>query len=184
MIFNIRGTSGSGKSHIVHSILNSNDHEVFYEVPGMKSSKIGGYYVPKLETTILGKYDNVCGGCDRIPNQDVVCGRICRLKDPNLIFEGLLISHSLKRYHLLAKKSGPIIFCFLNTTPENCIKRVYERRVAAGKLGVFNEENIHRDWRNVFRCRQQFKDLGHIVYELDSEKSVEEFMEIYSAHRE
>lgn len=183
MIFNIRGTSGSGKSHIIHRFLNDYLNIPCPEITGAKT-KIESYYLPELRVRILGRYQAICGGCDQIPYQVQVCEKIERLKHPNLIFEGLLISHSFKRYHLLAKKVGPIIFCFFKTSPEQCIERVYKRRAIKGKTGVFNEGQIHKDWASVDRCRQKFLEAGHTVYELDSENSVEEFIEIYHKHKE
>jgi len=183
MIFNIRGTSGSGKSHIIHSILKDHDHEEFWEVPDNPKTRVIGYSVPSLVTNVLGRYETVCGGCDQIGSQDEVCGKVNRLKHPNLIFEGLLVSHSFKRYHLLTKKVGPIVFCFLNTSPEQCIKRVYERRTAKGKSGTFNEGQIHKDWAAVDRCRQKFIEAGHVVKVLESENSIEEFLRVYNEYK-
>ena len=137
-----------------------------------------------MATKVLGRYETACGGCDGIGTQNEICEKIIQLKDPNLIFEGLLVSHSFARYSALVKKSGPIIFCFLNTSPEDCIYRVYQRRKLKGTVGKFNEEQIHKDWAAVDRCRQKFIEAGHIVYELDSENSVKDFMEIFNDHRE
>lgn len=181
MIFNIRGTSGSGKSHIVHSILKSNEHDELF-IPNTKI--VEAYHVTSMDVNIIGRYGSQCGGCDGIPTQDVVCGKVKRFSDPNIIFEGLLVSHSFQRYHLLAKKSGPIIFCFLNTTPEKCIERVYQRRVLKGTTGKFNEDQIHRDWAAVDRCREKFIEAGHTVYQLGSETSVEDFIKIYTKHKD
>ncbi len=182
MIFNIRGISGSGKSYIVHSILNANEHEPIPEVPGTDIGVIG-YHVPSLMTNILGRYGSTCGGCDGFGSQDEICGKVCRLKDPNLIFEGKLVSFSFGRYNLLTKRSGPIIFCFLDTSIEECIERVYQRREKRGKLGSFDEQRLHRHYKDIQNSKQKFVDAGHIVYELKSKTSVEDFMEIYNKHR-
>ncbi len=178
MIFNIRGTSGSGKSHIAHSLLKYNHEEVLG-----KDGKIIAYWIKELNTYLLGKYSNVCGGCDGIKSADLVCERVEKFMEPNLVFEGLLVSHSFERYHLLAEKLGGMVLCFLDTTPEKCIERVYARREERGKVGEFNEEQIYKDHRAVQRCCERFAEAGHIVYELESENSVNDFMEVFMKHR-
>lgn len=179
MIFNIRGTSGSGKSHIIHSILSMfENHEITLD------GKPIAYNVPKLQANIIGRYGTQCGGCDGIKTQDLVCGRVIKFKKPNLIFEGLLISHSFQRYHELALEHGPIIFCFLDTTPDDCIDRVYKRRELKGMFGTFNEDQIYKDHAAVMRCKQKFANAGHTVYELESKNSVNDFIEVYTEHME
>ena len=65
MIINVRGTSGTGKSTVIHNILKKYPHKPVISHGG----KHMGY---KVELTsgkflyVVGKYETQCGGCDGI----------------------------------------------------------------------------------------------------------------------
>jgi hypothetical protein len=77
-IVNLRGTNGSGKSTVVHTILKKHDHSVIpltpYFTPGGASRDVPGLYVPKLDLAVVGAYDTQCSGADNIRGQDRVRG--------------------------------------------------------------------------------------------------------------
>src|SRR5262252_9423192 len=92
MIVNIRGTSGSGKTTIVRGLMAKGlpydlPIEIISYTQTDRKTKITkvitqavmpGYRleIPDMpDTYILGSYENVCGGCDGIPTQDIICDR-------------------------------------------------------------------------------------------------------------
>lgn len=61
MILNIRGCSGSGKTYLVHQIMEALDAQ---PIPG-EDGKIEGYLL-KGNIRLVGPYSVGCGGCDRL----------------------------------------------------------------------------------------------------------------------
>lgn len=142
-IINLRGTSGSGKTTIVRNIL-SHGNWVKWNDPDGK--KIWGYINLDLKWAIVGSYENTCGGCDTIRTQDETEQRIEFLLDweLNVLFEGLLISTLSSRWEKFAKRvadKADVIFYYLDTPVEECLRRVQARRQAAGNNRPFNPKN-------------------------------------------
>ena len=81
MIIDIRGTHGSGKSHIMRNLVTE-----YKNVPLQGETYAGnkhhkrldhlGYYFPKWDAVLIGKYESVCGGCDGVKTADEVCRRV------------------------------------------------------------------------------------------------------------
>jgi len=157
-ILNIRGTHGSGKSHIVHTLLKEDHHEIL-----SNSGRILGYSIPKYDLGVVGRYSNVCGGCDGIKTADMVCDRVRDFANEyrNVVFEGILVSHTFGRYRDLAleRAADDFRFLFLNTPLAMCISRVKGRRAERGKTGPFDPKNVIKDWHTIWKkvqkkCRQ------------------------------
>lgn len=156
-VLNIRGTHGSGKSWIVHELLKS-EHTVI-----RKDNKIYGYFIPEYDLGVVGKYDTPCGGCDSIKSADMVCDRVRDFANEyrNVVFEGILVSHTFGRYRDLAleRAADDFRFLFLNTPLAMCISRVKGRRAERGKTGPFDPKNVIKDWHTIWKkvqkkCRQ------------------------------
>lgn len=145
MIINVRGTSGSGKTFTVRS---------FMEMCGTPSTILGNdgrvaaflVHYNIVPVYFIGKYDNICGGCDTIRTQDMVCSYVRHFSQfGHVIFEGLLISHSFQRYYDLSIELGkfgiPFTFAFMDTPLDLCIERVKQRRLAKGNEKELNTKN-------------------------------------------
>lgn len=143
MIINIRGTNGSGKTHLVRRLLAEHEHEVIYDQTG---KKIVAYNLFNLNTFVVGRYDVACGGVDTMPkpkdmpdwnSMDVVEQEVRRYaKMGNVLFEGLIVSSVYGRWAKIAEEF-PFTWAFLDTPMEVCRQRVGERN--GGKL-LKNEE--------------------------------------------
>jgi len=179
MIFDIRGTHGSGKSWIVHQLLKKFDFEPVEQL-GIHL----GYYSQQLDTGILGKYRNICGGCDGIKSADEVCRRVRLFKEKyhHTILEGILVSHTFKRYHELAEELGDYTFLFLDTPEEVCIARVRKRRFHAGRTKPFNPFHLKNDYRQIWtNVRVKMGEAGHNIVVLNHRDPMPQVLELLNA---
>lgn len=147
IILSIRSTFGGGKTTAVREFLNGYPSE---ELRG-RDGKIRGYRVDaraagiEQPVYVIGKYDNVCGGCDAIPTQQEAANRILAAHPHgHVLFEGALVSASgvngtvTQAIH----PTGADCYAFLDTPLEVCIERVLGRRAAAGNTKEFNPKNL------------------------------------------
>ena len=154
MVIDIRGTHGSGKSWLMHQLISYGADEVTGTCHYTHKDKVLGYVLPDWDAFILGKYSNVCGGCDQIGSADEVVRRIREFSEQytHIILEGILVAHTYQRYADLAVEMQDYgyIFCFLDTPLETCIERVKQRRANAGNDKPLNPANIIKDYRNIW----------------------------------
>jgi hypothetical protein len=165
MILDIRGTNGSGKSYIPHNILQNFDYEFVLDTEGDHL----GYYVPWLKLAIVGRYDSVCGGCDRIYSPGEVCDTVRALAEvyPNVMLEGLLVSHTFGRYDVLRQEFDDYRFLFLDTPEAICKERVIARRVEKGNHEPYDPKNMVKDWHQCRRVAEKFQAVDANVWWLD-----------------
>lgn len=160
-VVDIRGTHGSGKSWCVHQLL---DH--YGNKPITEDGKTIGYKLKNIDAGVLGRYSNVCGGCDGIKSADRVVELAKRFNEDYslVIMEGILVSHTYQRYHELALELEGYTFCFLDTPKKICISRTRKRRAEKGNTKEFNPKNLLHDWQQIWvRTRQRMIDSGHHV---------------------
>lgn len=184
VIVNIRGTSGSGKSTIVRSIMSLYPAKEAKYVPERKQPL---YYIlsdpeqperPKL--AVIGHYESSCGGADTIskymtgvlqeadedhgdPNSyDLIFGLVKELYDGghDVLFEGLLITGDIKRAKDLKASGYPLHIISLTLPIELCIESVKARRAAKGNENEFNEANTREKHELQIHCVTELKKLG------------------------
>jgi hypothetical protein len=132
MVLNIRGTNGSGKSHLVHRLLKE-----YGAIPLGDGKKINAYRLENTNVYIVGRYETPTGGCDTIIDINDVNKYIKALaKRGHVVFEGLVATGIAGRWIELARSMPRIkwIFLTLDTPLKKCIRRVEERRRARGEL--------------------------------------------------
>lgn len=166
-ILDIRGTHGSGKSWIPHSLLKQYQHRVI-EVEG----KMEGYLINDLDCMIIGKYSTTCGGCDGVGSAEEVVRRVRKYSSAhrNVLLEGILVAHTFSRYSGLAEElvEKRYRFLFLDTPLPTCIARVRARRIRSGNAKEFNPRNVINDWNNIWRkVRQKMIEARREVYVLN-----------------
>ena len=176
MILNIRGTHGSGKSWLVHQLLSEGSEPIADDYGNCL-----GYELPWCNGSVVGRYTNVCGGCDGIKTADEVVARVKRFNQEyeHVVFEGILVSHTFKRYSDLAKELDDYWFLFLDTPLEVCIARVEARRKARGCTKPLDPKNIIKDYHNVWeRVQQKCRNSKYLVKVLNWQDPLLEVLEM------
>ena len=180
-ILNIRSTHGGGKSWIVHQLLKEDHHEILDN-----SGRILGYCIPKYDLGVVGRYSNVCGGCDGIKTAAMVCDRVRDFANiyRHVVFEGILVSHTFGRYRDLALElsAHDFRFLFLNTPLAACISRVKQRRAEKGKTGPFDPKNVIKDYHNIWKkVRRKCQEAQLQVEVLDWEDPMAHVLSLLSS---
>lgn len=167
MILNLRGTSGSGKSHLARALMArySGREPVFVE--GRKRPLLYRCSHPgHTPASFLGSYETPCGGCDTIVEgydrifelvrQEHAAGR-------HVVFEGLLLSPECRRTAALAAEGLPLLVLSLDVPAETCLASINARRRAKKpEAADVNPENtlskIKQTARSVERLRAEGVD--------------------------
>jgi predicted kinase len=158
-IFNIRGTSGSGKTHLVRQLVKKREGITITDDAG----NIFGYRLPH-NLWVLGRYDDAIkgGGVDNITGRlvkrfqaaglegnsmDAVEAQVRKWAESgrHVIFEGLIVTSVWGRWVRLAQDL-PMMFLFLDTPMEVCYERVLQRsggRTPKGYPGNSDLEHKH-----------------------------------------
>lgn len=166
MIIQVRGTSGSGKSWVVHELMRRIEFTpVRIRNWGGRNRKIPLFYTANNDNIIIcGNYGTVCGGCDSIGSARYVFNLYTMLKawypEAVIISEGLLLSEDVK-WTTEAHRRGwnPVVY-YLNTKADECIERINERRKAAGRDPLENELNTRARIEVIDRSKVKLRKAG------------------------
>ena len=171
LVLNPRGTSGSGKTHTVNSIISH--FGVSKRLLKTGTKKTAGY-VLKGDIYVMGSYEIACGGADTVKTQDEVCAKVRQRakKHKFVVFEGVLVSDVFGRYLELSKSVYPdalYIWGILDTPLDLCIKRVIQRRESKGNHKPFDPkkhttprfEKVQRGMANAIKEGQLVVLLDH-----------------------
>jgi len=176
MIINIRGTNGSGKSHIIKSLLNMYKYEIIND---------NILFIKDLDLYVVGKYLNKdgefipTGGCDQLDARTVYTF-IYELRNENVIFEGAAESTVFNKWSTLASEVGfhNFIFIFLDTPIEKCIKQREERR--KGRKSNFDNSTLIKNHAVCKIVRHKLRHDGHAVYELASKDVIKFIHQVFN----
>lgn len=132
-VINLRGTSGSGKSHIVRRIMEHYPEKEVHRVGWRRQPLAYTYKRPEgAPLYVVGHYEGPCGGADNIVDGlDYIYSLIyiAASEGKDVIFEGLVVASDWERcvalhaYHTL-------LVIGLNTSLEECHASVNDRRLA------------------------------------------------------
>lgn len=178
MLFNPRGTNGSGKTTVAITLVPPDKSEklVLFETrtKAGRPKPVIGYRSPE-NFVLVGRYDTNCGGCDGISTQDEIGMAIeaaLQLRPRAVIYEGLLVSGLYGRYAELAKRyqtdfGQPHVMAFLDTPIETCIQRTIQR---TKKPPDWDPCNVISKHRAVRRCRERAIADGLTVVDLPHDR--------------
>jgi hypothetical protein len=162
LIINVRGNSGSGKTHLTRefmklaSYVNNTEPDVTF-------------IHNKKEWAVLGRYGNVCGGCDTIKTQREIANRVAQYtKDGiNVWLEGLILSTIYGTVGEFSEQfSDHWVFAYLDTPPYICYERILKRRAEAGNTKPFNQKNTSARFSTIVRNREIVEAHGRRVITL------------------
>ena len=174
MIINIRGTSGSGKTYTTTSFMKScgQDLEIQWKELGnyAKPDAVAAHVVfYKLQPVyFIGSYRNVCGGCDTIKTQDLICSLVRHFAPlGHVVFEGLLASHLFARYAALYQEMRniaklPFVIAYMDTPLEICIERVKQRRLEKGNEKELDPSNTISHYNSTWDTFKKFNDISTV----------------------
>jgi hypothetical protein len=175
----LKGTFGAGKSTLFNTLL-ARDPDHCYLTADMAETKPMGTFLPRYNTAIIGTYLNACGGCDGLaPRMVQQYLRLIWPYDVHILYEGAIVAGIISTFYELTKKLREehyreVCFCFLKTSVEACIRRIYERN--AGK--PFKEANVAAKNRSIWRAYEVYTRQGDVQCSvLNTDGSKEEVLE-------
>lgn len=182
MIFNLRGTNGTGKSTVAHSIISKSKAvplELWPRTRRPKPKAYGGTW-KGVPIAILGSYETVCGGMDTITDINDARDLIIRYASddnfPIVFYEGLFISHCMGTVAKALDEEGfkdRLIMGYLDTPLEECLRRVHARRAERGNTKPFKEQNVIDDFQRVDWNRAKATREGWNTYWVDHLRAVD-----------
>jgi hypothetical protein len=200
LIVNLRGTSGSGKSHIVRAVMarctssfhmginpeykTVLDDSALFE---RRSSRPLGYecVTPNGPLWIAGHYECATGGADRLlgnfgMTRDDLYALVCEKHDAgyHVLYEGLLVSE-VPRCAELRNKGRELVVIHLTTPLDVCIQSIQARRAARGDdrpLSLDHTKNKHRE---LLRMSARLRALGVDVRDMDRETALATVMGLF-----
>lgn len=155
-VLNLRGTSGAGKSTVVHTLLALYPHEVV-EHFGARGDRPLVYKLKlpngRKPLFVIGPYRTQCGGCDAITGYQFVLPPLLAkyAGQGNVLFEGLLISGGYgtvgQALGALRDAGHRVVFALLDTPLEVCLERIQSRRAAKGNHEPLNPKNTEQKYK-------------------------------------
>lgn len=172
MLINIRGTSGSGKSHLVREVmktykgLGGQRADVMEE--GRKRPIMHWFTAEgRRPLAVIGHYCTPCGGCDTIPKMERIFNLVRKAHrgGADVLFEGLLISADSKRALELHDDELPLLVCELDTPIETCLESINARRRARKKDAEdVDPKNTESKYKGVQSSMKKLRSHGVDCY--------------------
>lgn len=172
-ILQIRGTHGSGKSTLVRSVMDEHFSMTPIYVEGRKRPlKYHGshrFWVGPPSLVVPGSYENATGGCDTISEIAVIFDVVKEAARTgcNVLFEGILAQHSAGRVVELRDLGHELVVVVLDTSLEECIASVRQRRAERGDERPFSTDNVEKEWKGVQSAARTLKGRGVDVRHLN-----------------
>lgn len=183
MIFNLRGTNGTGKSTVAHHLIEKSGAEPidYWQNTRRPKPKAYGGIWNGVPIVILGSYETVCGGMDTITDINDAADLIVKYGSdenfPIMFYEGLFISHCMgtvaKRMDDADLKEH-LIMGYLDTPLEECLRRVHKRRADRGITTSFKEQNVIDDFQRVNWNRDKATREGWNTFWVNHKKAIKE----------
>lgn len=159
---NLRGTNGSGKTHLVRALLDS------YASKGcvQRVEAEDGYLITrtgKRDIFVVGSYETACGGCDAICGQgalDKIYGIVeeqVTKSNRHVLFEGIIVCSDFRRSSDLVSKGFPLEILMLSTPLEKCVANINSRRSLRGNGPLENTGNVVAKFEGCERSIPRFE---------------------------
>lgn len=179
-IIHVRGTSGSGKSHLARRVMALYPSHQDVRIMDRKRPFATQHFGPGLNLLhVPGHYETDCGGADTIATYDDYFNDVAAQYQHgnNVLFEGLLATPEYNRtikLHELAGKDLHVVF--LTTPLEECVASVNARRQAKAALkgrtaDPLNPKNTISKQKGAESTRKKLFAAGVQTYQLDREEA-------------
>jgi hypothetical protein len=182
-IWNIRGTNGSGKSHLARAFLPVNLYENSYHLhqypsPTKKDPdrRVAAKGYVHDHVGVVGPYETACGGLDALPSFEIqrnAC--LAFINDfqgmvPNVIAEGILASTVYGSWGEFANyvrlRGHRFAFVYLHTPLEVCIERIKFRQAESGKVREIKWDQVKAKHAAILGTREKALKDGQYVVDL------------------
>lgn len=190
MIVNIRASSCGGKSTNIYKLLQEYPSVEVWERVGWNKKKprcvghlvAGGLFVvgPYLPSAKTGGMDMLMPGKTELIT--LWLERNCAAY-PHVVFESMMASLAIGRYHELRKRLGPpgrIVFAFMNTPLEVCRQRIFARSGGLGPTGkgINEAATVDHQHMRIQQIRAKLEEKHEVCVTLDWENSYEEMKQL------
>jgi hypothetical protein len=187
VILNLRGTNGSGKSHIVREVMRRYQHRV----PTWRQERRQptGYRLwndgADKFLSIVGHYETACGGCDTYKTLDDVFEYVRRMHDEgnDVLFEGIMVSGEWRKTAALHTAGLPLRVIILHTPIDDCLAGIAARRAVAGKAGTLDPKRTIRRSREVESMAEYLRKAGVDVVGASRHTALEYILEVLGLNR-
>lgn len=180
MIINIRGTNGSGKTHLARQLIGADAQPVdlvWYDAPTKKAPdrklSVEGWGQPDAFFAV-GSYKQGCGGMDTIPSFDLQQQAVLRAArweglaghaPRDIVCEGVLASTVagswLEFFRHFPSAGHNVLIAYLDTPLELCLERITARQIAAkGEAREIKTDLVANKIRAIEATREKFKAAG------------------------
>ena len=186
-IVSLRGTSGSGKSWVVHKALRTWHHEVLEWTRGKRKDRPLVYRIelPASQLYVFGSYETKCGGCDTITDYKTIVPVLLKRYAPkgHVLFEGLLMSGGYGRVGAalseLQAQGHNVVCAILDTPLDKCLRRVNTRRMARGVEEPVNPKNTEQKHRQILNSIPNLENQGLRCTTINHNRSFSEVMKLF-----
>jgi hypothetical protein len=184
--FNIRGTSGSGKTTIVKQLLAhplvrlkeeirdpDNPNRILLTILSVLTSP---KEMPR-DIAVLGSYHTPTGGCDTISGMgalDKIYGLVeeqMTVYGRHVVFEGLIVCSDFRRTVDMVTNKMPLQVILLNTSIENCKRNIDARRAQRQQPPLPDHANTVAKYEGNLSSIERFKAAGVHVLHLGFEEA-------------
>lgn len=204
MIINIRGTNGSGKTHLARQLIGKHAEPidlVTYAAPTKKEPTrlkfVEGWGDAGSPDTFLaiGSYKQGCGGMDTVPSfelqQQAVGVAATWVKDgkpitgdapEHVVCEGVLASTVagswLEFFVNMTTNGHSVLIAYLDTPLELCLERITARQVAAkGEAREIKTDLVRDKIKAINATRAKFDAAGIRTVSLRFDRALEDLLE-------
>ncbi len=181
MIINIRGTHGSGKSTVVHQLIERYSASAVGDNP----KKPIGYRMntPFGGLHVVGSYRTACGGCDGIQPYARIWPLVVEAATwGHVVFEGALVSSSYGSIGRSSEVYGDdFVFAILDTPLEVCIERIRKRREAKGNMKPLDPKNTASKYKSVNDSLRMMREANRRIVFLNHKKALPQLLGLFNS---
>lgn len=182
----IKGTSGSGKTHLARRIMALYTGGGVVSGPSLKSrgTMVYGHHLHRLPDEgrglfALGRYDGpACGGCDSFSWKgaaDWITGQVLDYhgRGEDVLLEGLMVTTWGADRVIGLNRALDLRVIQLTTPLEECLAAVQARRAERGNTKPLNPDNTSSKWRGAQSGSKVIEKAGVKVIWADREAAFE-----------
>jgi hypothetical protein len=177
-VWNIRGTHGAGKTHLARRFLplDLQNQAQHVTLGTHKTKPVLGYLRRDLglgSVLVVGPYHMMSGGLDRlstVPLQHTSIERALEIGADHVIAEGIFASVSFGSWLPLVSRvragGHRFVFCYLNTTLEECKVRIRARQEGLPQRKEVNWAGVEAQYNATRVTRRKARAAGLDVLDL------------------